>query len=284
MHWVYGRMSPHVDEREGTRIARTILATLMREVRPEANLGALCNDTVRDAFAFPSRATDHYEELKRQSNENAKALLPDAKGYVSASGLSAKEGFERSCFLAAASNVSPLNSPSGAYTFDEIRSIIGSGGSRPEVVGDVYDTVRKARHVLYIVDNAGEIGFDSIAIDLIKRMGPKVTLVVKEKTFFEDATLEDARFFGLDGVVDDLVPVEGFFAPAQLPRGLRDILDRCDVVIGKGTGTFEALHGEIGDKPSIYMLKVKCGPIARRTGAREGEVVIGLDAHVTRGS
>ena len=144
MHWVYGRMLPHVDDKEGGQIANTILGTLMREFRPNANVGALCNSTVQDVFAFPSRVGDHYEELKRQSNEKAKALLPEAKRYVSAPGTSAKERFERSCFLAAASNIAPLNSPSGAYTFDEIRDIIDSGGTTPVVMGDVYHTVQKA--------------------------------------------------------------------------------------------------------------------------------------------
>jgi hypothetical protein len=47
--------------------------------------------------------------------------------------------------------------------------------------------------------------------------------------------------------------------------------------VGKGTGTYEALHGEMAGKPLVVMLKVKCRPIARQTGALEGEVVIGLD-------
>ena len=102
--------------------------------------------------------------------------------------------------LAAASNVAPLNSPSGAYTFDEIAQIIDRDDFAPVVTGDVYHAVKDSRRVLYITDNAGEIGFDSLVVELIKRMGPRVTLAVKERTFFEDATAVDARFFGLDKV------------------------------------------------------------------------------------
>src|SRR5208283_2301436 len=125
---------------------------------------------------------------------------------------------------------------------------------------------RAGRRILYITDNAGEIGFDSLVIDLIGRMGSRVTLAVKEKTFFEDATLEDARFFGLDKGVDRIVTVDGFFAPRAVPGDLREIFTESDLIIGKGTGSYEALSGETCGKPSIFMLKVKCGPIARETG------------------
>jgi uncharacterized protein with ATP-grasp and redox domains len=41
-----------------------------------------------------------------------------------------------------------------------------------------------------MADNAGEIGFDSLLIAKLKEMGPKVTLIVKEDPFFEDATMK----------------------------------------------------------------------------------------------
>jgi damage-control phosphatase, subfamily I len=283
MHWVYGRVLPHADEKDGVGIAKTLLAVLMKEVNPEANVGTLCNATVTSVFHTPSRAADHFEALKRESNENAKALLSKAREYVEA-GRTTRDRFERACFLAAASNVAPLNSPSGAYTFQEIRKIIDEGGSKPIFAGNVYAAVKEAKQILYVTDNAGEIGFDSLVIDAIRQMGSKITLVVKEKTFFEDATLNEARFFGLDKVVDGLATAEGFFAPHALPRGLREILEQCDLIISKGTGSYEALRGETGEKPAIFMLKVKCGPIARQTGAREGEVVVKLEAPGTAGS
>jgi uncharacterized protein with ATP-grasp and redox domains len=249
---------------------------LLRDVRPSANLGSVCNSAVGSLFASPSRVADCYEELKRESNENAGALLPRARAYIDA-GKTAREKLERSCFLAAASNIAPLNSPSGAYTFQEIAQIIDRDDLAPVVAGDVYQAVGASRRILYVADNAGEIGFDSLVIDLIGRMGPRVTLVVKERTFFEDATLEDARFFGLDKGVDRIVAADGFFAPRAVPEDLREIFTESDLIIGKGTGSYEALSGETGGKPSIFMLKVKCGPIARGTGVDEGNVVIRLD-------
>ncbi len=276
MHWVYERVAPHADVGKAGRLWPTMLKTLLREINPSANVGALCNKAVFSVLPSSSRAAAHYEELKARTNENAMALLPEAGNFVM-SGQTRKEAFERSCLLAATSNVAPLDSPSAAYTFQEIEKLIRGDSSSRFFMGDVYDIVRGARHVLYVADNAGEIGFDSLVIDVLKELGAKVTLVVKEKTFFEDATIDDARFFGIDGKVDQVVLAEGFFAPCEISSELREVFGKCDLVISKGTGSYEALHGEMGGKPLVVMLKVKCRPIARQTGALEGEVVIGLD-------
>ena len=57
---------------------------------------------------------------------------------------------------------------------------------------DVYGAVKAAKHILYMTDNAGEIGFDSLVLSQLKAMGKHVTLLVKTNAFFEDATMSDA--------------------------------------------------------------------------------------------
>jgi uncharacterized protein with ATP-grasp and redox domains len=276
MHWVYERVAPHADVGKAGKVWPTMLRTVLKEISPSANVGVLCNRAVFSVLPDASKAAAHYESLKRQTNENAMALLPEARNFVS-SGRTRKEVFERSCLLAAASNVAPLHSPTAPYTFEEARNIISGESSSRFYMGDTYDVVRSGRHVLYVADNAGEIGFDSLVIDVLKELGANITLVVKKSTFFEDATIDDARFFSIDGKVDQWIGAEGFFAPCEISPELREAFGRCDLVISKGTGSYEALHGEMEGKPLVVMLKVKCRPIARQTGALEGEVVIGLD-------
>lgn len=106
MHWVYGRVASSTDKEELPGVARRLVDVLLRDVTPSANLGSLCNSAVGSVFTSPSRAADRYEELKRQSNEYAGALLPRATAYIDA-GKTVREKLERSCFLAAASNVAP---------------------------------------------------------------------------------------------------------------------------------------------------------------------------------
>ena len=136
--------------------------------------------------------------------------------------------------------------------------------------------------MLYVTDNAGEIGFDSLVLTQLKAMGKHVTLVVKEKTFFEDATKSDALFFGLDRLVDSIVTARGFLAPAELEPHAAQALHDADLVLAKGTGSYEALRDELGRKPAIFMLKVKCPAIARETGLNIGMTIVKLGGYMKR--
>ena len=277
MHWVHSRVAPHTEDDALPSMTKRLLDALLHGVVPEVNLGSLCNTAVWSVFEPSSPAAIHFEELKRDSNKNAKTVLSLAKTFIE-SAKTDREKLERACGLAAASNVAPLISPTGAYTFQEIRGIIEGTEDQPVVMGDIYGAVKGAKKILYVADNAGEIGFDSLVINIIKRIGPSVTLVVKGRTYFEDATLEDARFFNLETMVDRLTTTEGFFAPREVSEELRQIFAESDLLLVKGTGSYEAFAGDTEGKPAIFMLKVKCDPIARETGIPRGRVVVRLDA------
>ena len=97
---------------------------------------------------------------------------------------------------------------------------------------------------------------------------------MKEEPFFEDATKKDASFFELDGSVDQILTLRGFFVPNEVPSALLDAFKNSDLVISKGTGNYEGLESEADGKPTIFLLKVKCEPIAKRTGADIGRFIM----------
>jgi len=273
VHWVFERTAPFIPERETRRLVRDIVEVLLHDVSPQANVGSLCNETVRAAFRATPGLAAHYRDLKQRSNENAKRTIVEARQYVDGAG-SPESKLLRACYLAAASNVAPLSAPSSPYTFQEVYDLMERGGAGKAVIGDLFGAAGNARHVFYVADNAGEIGFDSLAIDQIKRLGAKVTLVVKKRTFFEDATLEDANAFGLEKLVDEIITVPGFLVPDEMDERTAASFQTSDLVISKGTGSYEALHGEIRDRKTVFMLKVKCKPIARELGLNEGNIIV----------
>lgn len=275
VHWVFERAVPHTPEGEVSRLIRGIVDVLLRFTSPEANVGTLCNKTVHKVFEFTPKLAGHYEELKRVSNENAKKILPEARKYIDQAG-TPREKLARACALAAAANVAPLNAPSHPYTFEEIRHLMGEGIGGV-VVDDLLDTISASRRLLYVTDNAGEIGFDSLLIRQVKELGPKIVLVVKEGTYFEDATLSDVVFFGLEKLVDGVVTIPGFMAPSELGPSPLQALNEADFVMAKGTGAYEALRGEVGRKKAAYLLKIKCKPIARELEMAEGTVIVKLE-------
>jgi hypothetical protein len=167
--------------------------------------------------------------------------------------------------------------PDGAFRFQETTNILKGKNPLPTFIGDVFGTAQRATRVLYLTDNSGEVGFDSLLIAELKEMGATVNLVVKEDPFFEDATRKDAVFFAMDKFVDNIFTVNGFFIPGRGPSQLSDVFNKSDLVIAKGTGNFEALKDRGHGKATLYMLKVKCHPIATKTGAKIGSFIVKIE-------
>jgi uncharacterized protein with ATP-grasp and redox domains len=167
--------------------------------------------------------------------------------------------------------------PDEAFRFQEATDILKGNNPSPRLIGDVYGTAQRATRILYLADNAGEIGFDSLLIARLRKMGATVNLVVKEDPFFEDATMKDALFFSMDKLVDNIFTLNGFFIPGRTKSRLSDIFKKSDLVIAKGTGNYEALKGQLRGKKTIFLLKVKCKPIATDIGAPMGTFVVKVE-------
>lgn len=276
LKWVYERTGVLVTEEERFQLIRHVLEILSREFHSEINIGSLSN-RITDSIANDlSRSADYYEGIKRKSNQHVDELLPSARKYVEKK-RTPRGRFERACCLASASNVAPMTVPSEAFTFQEVISILERKGPSPMVMGDVFKASQSTTRILYLADNAGEIGFDALLISRLKEMGSKVTLIVKEGPFFEDATMKDASFFGLHQLVDKISTVNGFFVSSESTSSLSDSFKKSDLVIAKGTGNYEALKGEVEGKTTIFLLKIKCKPIATNIGSSVGSFVVKLE-------
>ena len=274
--WVYDRTAPHLPEQARPRLLERIRRAVEKGLSETTNMGFLCNCAVFSTREFGPGASGYYEEFKQKSNEQARALGHLALSYIEG-GSTERQKFERACILAAAGNVAPLSAPSATFTFQEVMDII-EGRSRPVVEADVYEAVRHARRVFYVTDNAGEVGFDMFLLKAIKKNGPHVTLVVKDDIFFEDATAADACYFNLEQVVDEIVESKGFFVRRESSSAAGAAFDMCDLVIAKGTGSFEGLKNETAGKTVVFMLKVKCGPIGRHLNVEDGRIVVRLES------
>ena len=195
------------------------------------------------------------------------------------------------CAAVGRDRATPSNCRAGAQrNLSPVLSLLGSDRSGspqhephdqpapfPAMMGPLFQEARKASHILYIADNAGEIGFDSLLMAYLKEMGSKISLIVKKGPFFEDATMEDALFFHVDQLVDHIFTLNGFFVPKEIPPALMDLYQESDLIISKGTGNYEALKGELKGKTAIYMLKIKCRPISKEIGADMGSFVVKLE-------
>lgn len=276
LKWVYERAGILAGEEKRFELIRNILTVLSREFQSTVNVGWLSNRIIKSIGEFVFDSAKYYEGVKLQSNKVAKELLSSARNFIE-KGQTDQGRLERACGLSAAANVAPIGLPSEGFKFQEALNMMVRKNPLPPLTGNVFEAAQGASHILYITDNAGEIGFDSLLISKLKEMGLKVTLVVKENPFFEDATAKDVSFFRLDQLVDSILTVNGFFIPNEAPPPVFDSFKRSDLVIAKGTGNYEALKGEVEGKAAIYMLKVKCRPIAANIGVSVGSFVVKLE-------
>ncbi len=103
----------------------------------------------------------------------------------------------------------------------------------------------QAKQLLYLTDNAGEIGFDRILAEEIHRAWPEVAITFCVRGGFanNDATREDAAAVGIPfPVIDNGNAIAGTEL-SLLGQEAREAMERADVILSKGQGNAETLLG-----------------------------------------
>ncbi|MFH1683662.1 MAG: ARMT1-like domain-containing protein, partial [Candidatus Margulisiibacteriota bacterium] len=133
--------------------------------------------------------------------------------------------------------------------------------------------LKKAKLLLYVGDNAGEIVFDKVLIEeLIKHV--EIVFAVKSKPVLNDVLMADAKMVGMDKVVR-VIPSGSDHAGTTVSKGTKEfkkLYRKADIVIAKGQGNFETMDQE---RQNIYfLLKTKCPCLARAFGLRAGDIIL----------
>lgn len=212
--------------------------------------------------------SDSYASIKKEGNDKALSLYPEMKEKI----LQAENPFDVAIRLAIAGNI--MDSAI-SDTYDIKKTIDKTLNSCFAIDHSDYlkQDLLKAKKVLYIGDNAGEIVFDKLFIETI--MHPNLYFSVRGAPIINDATIEDAKYTGMEKVAD--VISNGYDAPSTIlehcSEEFRTIFDEADVVISKGQGNLEGLLGNIS-KNIYYLLMVKCDVIANALHVRKGDFVV----------
>ncbi|WP_297506316.1 damage-control phosphatase [Thermococcus sp.] len=141
---------------------------------------------------------------------------------------------------------------------------------------ELFERLEKAKTLLYLTDNCGEIYFDRLFVKKLKEAFPHLEIYVagKEGPIINDATVEDLRKAGFEELAE-IVSTGTRIVGVPLDRvsdEFREVFEKADVIIAKGQGNFETLS-EVKDNRVFYLLKAKCRPIARELGVPQGSMV-----------
>ncbi len=213
---------------------------------------------------------DPYHSVKEAYNRIALGRLPALRSMVSRS----TDRLEGGVRIAIAGNVIDF----GIYeTIDLDRSIEES--IRLPLSSSGYlafaEKIAASRRILYLCDNAGEIVFDRVLLEILRDMGKDVIAAVKGFPVINDATLEDAYAAGLHEyatVIDNGNDGIGTLLEACSKRFL-DEYQRADIIISKGQANYETLAPE-GDERIFSLFKVKCPVVASHLERPNGDIVL----------
>ena len=141
----------------------------------------------------------------------------------------------------------------------------------------------EAKRLVYLTDNCGEIVLDKLLITILKENYPylDITVIVRGKSVLNDATLEDARRTGLTSVAK-VIGNGTEIAGTQLnmvSEEARLTIASADIIISKGQGNFETLHG--CGRNIYYMFLCKCDWFVNRFGLERCKGVFINEKNVT---
>ena len=185
--------------------------------------------------------SDAYEGPKRQYNQELLRRSHDIKGEIDGS----KEPFMTGLRYALTGNY--IDFGVSEEKRDELL------GKCQEITVDevearrLKEDIARAKRLVYVTDNAGEIVLDSLWLQIIKEQNQQldITVLVRGGAILNDAAEEDAAFVNLDKsfqVISNGTKIPGT-SMEEISSQAREALLQADVCIAKGQGNFESLHG-----------------------------------------
>ena len=187
---------------------------------------------------------DRFVEEKAESNRFVMARLEQIREKVT----TAEDPLFAGLQMAVLGNYIDFAALQGEISFEKLDEMLAQA-SRMELDQDAYASLctdfEKGKNVLYLTDNAGEIGFDRIFAEEIHKKYPhlQITFCVRGAPAMNDATREDAAAVGIPfPVIDNGNRVAGTDL-TQLSQEAQAALDSADVIIAKGMANTETMYG-----------------------------------------
>lgn len=215
-----------------------------------------------DCFGLP---LDRFRQEKEDSNRFVMERLPMIRQTVSSASDPVFAGLQ----CAILGNYLDFSALQGKVSFekldDMLRDALSMELDRQAYAGLCQD-LRQGKKLLYLTDNAGEIGFDRILAETIAEAYPhlEITFCVRGEITQNDATREDAEAVGIPfPVIDNGNGVAGTQIDL-LSEEAAQALREADVILAKGMGNTETMFG--CGYNVYYAFLVKCQKFIRLFG------------------
>ncbi len=214
---------------------------------------------------FYGLGEDQYKEEKAMTNQFVMANFEKIESMA----LSAPDPVFAALQLAVLGNYLDFGALQGSVDTSELERMLLSARDMPldkAAYAALCADLSSAKRLLYLTDNAGEIGFDRILAQEIHKKYPQVeiTFCVRGGYTLNDATREDAAYVGVPFPVIDNGNAVGGTELSLLSQAAKQALEAADVIISKGMGNVETLWG--CGYNIYYAFLVKCNRFVREFG------------------
>lgn len=200
---------------------------------------------------------DRYQEEKRLSNQFVLSRMDTIRQIVQAQPDPVYAGLQ----FAILGNYLDFSALKGQVSFEKLEQMLAMG-LEMELAQSSYHALcqdlANSRNLLYLTDNAGEIGFDRIFAEAIQEKYPhlQITFCVRGGPALNDATREDAALVQIPfPVIDNGSCIPGTI-PSLLGQEARQAMENAQVILAKGMANVETLYGH--GYPVYYAFLVKC--------------------------
>lgn len=255
-------------EKEKFEVMRSVSRSLEKAeygMKP-IELSKITNDEVR----IKTGIEDLYKERKLILNQKAMEVLPEIKDYANSTQNPLK------AFGIAAILGNHLDFGVKDVAVDsEFVNLIKSKTLAIDDFDLFVEKLSKAKHLLYILDNTGEVVFDKMFIEEIKkRYIINVKVAVRSAPIINDVTVKEAIEVGF--APEEIIESGSKMAGMTLEIATKTFLDfwqKADIIVSKGQGNFEGLD-EIKDERLFFLLESKCPVISKILGVSLGDIVL----------
>ena len=187
---------------------------------------------------------DRFRQEKAESNRFVLERMEDIRSRIARAEDPVLAGLQ----FAILGNYLDFSALRGQVSFDKLSDMLDQALNM-ELDQEVYRTFRRqleeGKKLLYLTDNAGEIGFDRLFAEEIAKAHPQleITFCVRGDIAINDATRLDAEAVGIPfRVIDNGNNIPG----TQLDRlgaEARQALAESDVILAKGMANVETMAG-----------------------------------------
>ena len=231
------------DDATASAFARDHMA-LFLELGPGENsayFGARIEELFRKHYGL---GPDRLREEKIASNRFVMERLEQIRSRI----VKAKDPVYAGLQFAVLGNYIDFSALKGEVSFEELDKMLESALQMDLDVStyrQLCKDLETGKRLLYITDNAGEIGFDRLCAEELKKAYPhlEITFCVRGGPVSNDATREDAQAVGVPFPVIDSGNAIGGTVLHLLGEEAKQAFQQADVILSKGMGNTETLYG-----------------------------------------